>query len=248
VEGPIVSTSTPSSARDTILGRIREALRVAAPLPHMKSHAAEESATAGPGGLTILPADVARPWLPDGGDTPEERLAILTDNLGKLRAEVHLVADAEAAKALVAGIARDRGWHKVAWHGHPAIEPLATAVGCETLRVDAGPFDKNALEACDAGITACEAAVAQTGSILVSSATCGGRALSILPPVHVVVVSLDQIVATLGDALDLVRSRYAGRLPSMLSFITGPSRTGDIERILVLGAHGPKELLVILVG
>jgi L-lactate dehydrogenase complex protein LldG len=91
-------------------------------------------------------------------------------------------------------------------------------------------------------------AVAQTGSILVSSSSCGGRALSILPHVHVVVVSLDQIVATLGDALDLMRSRYAGRLPSMLSFITGPSRTGDIERILVLGAHGPKELIVILVG
>ena len=243
-----MSTSTPASARDTIIGRIREALRVAAPLPHMKSHAAAESATAGPGGLTILPANVARPWLPDGGDTPEERLAILTDNLGKLRAEVHRVADAEAAKALVAGIARDRGWRKVAWHGHPRVEPLAAGVGCEAHRVDAAAFDKNALEACDAGITACEAAVAQTGSILVSSATCGGRALSILPPVHVVVVSLDQIVATLGDALDLVRSRYAGRLPSMLSFITGPSRTGDIERILVLGAHGPKELLVILVG
>ena len=243
-----MSTSTTASARDTILGRIREALRVPAPLPHMKSHATEKSATAGPGGLTILPADVARPWLPDGGDTPEERLAILTDNLGKLRAEVHRVADAEAAKALVAGIARDRGWRKVAWHGHPRVEPLAAGVGCEAHRVDAAAFDKNALEACDAGITACEAAVAQTGSILVSSATCGGRALSILPPVHVVVVSLDQIVASLGDALDLVRSRYAGRLPSMLSFITGPSRTGDIERILVLGAHGPKELLVILVG
>ncbi|MBU6309173.1 MAG: LUD domain-containing protein [Planctomycetes bacterium] len=243
-----VNTSTSSSARDTILGRIREALRVSAPLPHMTSHATEEAATAGPGGLTILPADVARPWLPDGGNTPEERLALLTENLGKLRAEVHRVADHAAAAALVAGIARDRGWRKVAWHGHPRVEPLAAAVGCEAHQVDAAAFDKNALEACDAGITACDAAVAQTGSILVSSATCGGRALSILPHVHVVVVSLDQIVATLGDALDLVRSHYAGRLPSMLSFITGPSRTGDIERILVLGAHGPKELIVILVG
>jgi L-lactate dehydrogenase complex protein LldG len=248
VEGPIVSTSTTSSARDTILGRIREALRVPAPLPHMKSHATEKSATAGPGGLTILPADVARPWLPDGGDTPEEQLALLTENLGKLRAEVHRVADPAAAATLLAGIARDRGWRKVAWHGHPHVEPLAAAIGCEAHRVDGTAFDKNALEACDAGITACDAAVAQTGSILVSSSSCGGRALSILPHVHVVVVSLDQIVATLGDALDLMRSRYAGRLPSMLSFITGPSRTGDIERILVLGAHGPKELIVILVG
>ena len=242
------STGTPASARDTILARIREALRVPAPLPHMKSHATEDAATAGPGGLTILPADVARPWLPDGGNTPEERLALLTENLGKLRAEVHRAADPATAAALVAGLACDRGWRKVAWHGHPAVEPIAAAIGCETQRVDVSPFDKDALEACDAGITACEAAVAQTGSILVSSGSCGGRAVSILPHVHVVVVSLDQIVATLGDALHEIRERHAGKMPSMLSFITGPSRTGDIERILVLGAHGPKELIVILVG
>jgi L-lactate dehydrogenase complex protein LldG len=64
----------------------------------------------------------------------------------------------------------------------------------------------------------------------------------------VVVATADQVVPTLADALDAARSRYAGQLPSMLSFITGPSRTGDIERILVLGAHGPKELFVLLVG
>jgi L-lactate dehydrogenase complex protein LldG len=62
------------------------------------------------------------------------------------------------------------------------------------------------------------------------------------------VATSDQIVATLADALHDMRDRHDGHLPSMLSFITGPSRTGDIERILVLGAHGPKELILILVG
>ena len=62
------------------------------------------------------------------------------------------------------------------------------------------------------------------------------------------IATADQVVQMLADALSLVRERHAGKLPSMLSFISGPSRTGDIERILVLGAHGPKELLVILVG
>ncbi|NCZ97199.1 hypothetical protein EBZ02_08650, partial [bacterium] len=57
-----------------------------------------------------------------------------------------------------------------------------------------------------------------------------------------------RIEPTLADALHAAKRRYDGHLPSMLSFITGPSRTGDIERILVLGAHGPKELLVVLVG
>ncbi|MFM8734392.1 MAG: lactate utilization protein C [Pirellulales bacterium] len=243
-----MTPSAQQSARDTILARIREALREPAPLPHMRSHATEEVAAAGPGRLTILPAEVARPWLPDGGETLPERLAILAENLGRLRAEVHRAATPAAAAELVARIAGDRGWKRVAWHRHPAVEPVAAGLACETWQVDGAGFDKDALEACDAGITACEAAVAQTGSILVSSGSCGGRAVSILPHVHVVIVTVEQVVATLGEALELVRTRHAGRLPSMLSFITGPSRTGDIERILVLGAHGPKELLVVLVG
>jgi L-lactate dehydrogenase complex protein LldG len=154
---------------------------------------------------------------------------------------------AEAADFLAA-LARARGWRRVACHDHSLVVQVAAFLPCEAYHVDAGPFDKHALEACDAGITACESLVAQTGSILVSTETCGGRAASILPHVHIVVATLDQIVSTLGDAFHAARQRHAGRMPSMLSFITGPSRTGDIERILVLGAHGPKELLVVLVG
>jgi L-lactate dehydrogenase complex protein LldG len=231
--------------RETILARIREALRLPAPAPHLKSHALAPAAS---GGLPVLPLEAARPWLPDGGDTREESLRILADNLGKLRAEVHRVADLAAAAETVSRIAAERSWRRVAWHGHDAVEPVAASLGCDTYRLDAASFDKDALESCDAGITACEAAVAQTGSILVSSGTCGGRALSVLPHVHVVVAMADQVVATLGDALEAVRERHGGASPSMLSFITGPSRTGDIERILVLGAHGPKELFVLLVG
>jgi len=93
-----------------------------------------------------------------------------------------------------------------------------------------------------------ELLVKKLGAILVSSASSGGRALSILPHVHVVVADADQVVPDLGSALALAKARHGDQMPSMLSFITGPSRTGDIERILVLGAHGPKELYLILVG
>ena len=232
-------------ARETILARVREALRLPAAPPHLKSHALDPAPT---GGLTVLPLEAARPWLPDGGDTPEESLRILGENLGRLKAEFHRVADTTAAAELIARLARDRGWRRVALHGHPLVEAAAGALACDTYRVDGGPFDKEALEACDAGLSACEALVAQTGSVLVSTATCGGRALSVLPHVHLVVATAVQVVPTLGDALHLARERHAGKSPSMLSFITGPSRTGDIERILVLGAHGPKELFVLLVG
>jgi L-lactate dehydrogenase complex protein LldG len=245
-----------ATARETILARIREALRMPALPPHLAS-GGPPPARSGNGlpALTVLPAESARPWLPDGGDTPAERLTILIDNLGKLRAQVERVPDAAAAATRIAGLAAERGWRRVGVHGHALVDPVVAALPCEIFRVDAsadrtmatGHVAKEMLEACDAGITACELLVAQTGSILVSSAS-GGRALSILPHVHVVVATLDQVVATLADALHHVRERHHGRLPSMLSFITGPSRTGDIERILVLGAHGPKELVVVLVG
>jgi L-lactate dehydrogenase complex protein LldG len=93
-----------------------------------------------------------------------------------------------------------------------------------------------------------ELLVKKLGAILVSSASSGGRALSILPHVHVVVADADQVVPDLGSALALAKARHGDQMPSMLSFITGPSRTGDIERILILGAHGPKELYLVLVG
>lgn len=248
-----------SSARDTILARVREALRVAAPLPHLKSRAADGTVaaaavagTAPLSQLTVLPVQAGRPWLPDGGETLEERLTILTENLARLRAELIRLPSIEAASVWLAAAVRDRGWRQVAWHGDPQVEQAMARIpkdACSTYRIDGSAgFDKQRLECCDAGITSCEAIVAQTGSILVSSRTSGGRAISILPHVHVVVASTAAVVSTLGDALEDVGQRSAGRLPSMLSFITGPSRTGDIERILVLGAHGPKELLVLLVG
>jgi L-lactate dehydrogenase complex protein LldG len=245
VEGADVSRRDTESAEGVILARVREALQLPAPPPHLRSHDADP---ARPGALPIVPAEAGRPWLPDGGETPEEQRRILADNLARLRAEFVHVADTAAAAAFIAGRARERDWRRLAVHADPLVAAATATVGCATHRVDEGPFDKQALEGCDAGVTACESLVAQTGSVLVSSATCGGRSLSVLPHVHVVVATAEQVVGTLADAFARARARHGGRLPSMLSFITGPSRTGDIERILVLGAHGPKELVVILVG
>ncbi|HEY9508466.1 MAG TPA: LUD domain-containing protein, partial [Verrucomicrobiae bacterium] len=72
----------------------------------------------------------------------------------------------------------------------------------------------------------------------------GGRALSVLPPHHVVLARRDQLLRDLPSAFQFLKQKYRDNYPSMISFITGPSRTGDIERILVLGAHGPKKLTI----
>ncbi|MGD0964046.1 MAG: LUD domain-containing protein [Candidatus Acidiferrales bacterium] len=101
------------------------------------------------------------------------------------------------------------------------------------------------LEASQATITLAEALVAQTGSVFVSS-SCGGRAASVAAPVHIVVATLDQLVPDLDAAFARLRERRAQETNSMLCLITGSSRTADIEKILVMGAHGPRRLVVVL--
>ena len=91
-------------------------------------------------------------------------------------------------------------------------------------------------------VTGCDCLIAQTGSIFVSTRSANGRAASVLPEMHLVVARRDQIVPDLPAAFALLRQRYADHWPSAISLITGPSRTADIEKILVMGAHGPKRL------
>jgi len=105
----------------------------------------------------------------------------------------------------------------------------------------------NSLEKADAGITTCECLVARTGSILVSSRKASGRALPIFPPVHIVVAYNNQLYYDLKEALQYVVEKYNGNIPSMISIASGPSRTADIEKTLVLGAHGPKEVYVFFI-
>lgn len=101
-------------------------------------------------------------------------------------------------------------------------------------------------ETMQAGITGCEFMIARTGSLLVTSAGDSGRQMNVFPPVHIVLAKSNQLVDYPENALDAVRGKYADDLPSTITTITGPSRTADIEKTLVLGAHGPKELIVFL--
>ncbi|MDD4992885.1 MAG: lactate utilization protein [Paludibacter sp.] len=106
--------------------------------------------------------------------------------------------------------------------------------------------EKKDFELMSAGITGCEFLIARTGSVLVSSASESGRQMSVFPPIHIVLAHVSQLVGYPEDALVAVQDKYGDTLPSTISTITGPSRTADIEKTLVLGAHGPKELVVFL--
>lgn len=107
--------------------------------------------------------------------------------------------------------------------------------------------DEGAVENIQVGITSCEAVIARNGSVLLSNANESGRRLSIYPPIHIVIARSSQLVMDLKHGFAAIHQRYGTDLPSMISTITGPSRTADIEKRLVLGAHGPKELYVFLI-
>lgn len=98
----------------------------------------------------------------------------------------------------------------------------------------------------DVSFTRCEALIARTGTVLVSSRLGGGRKSVVASPVHAVIAFTSQLVPDIKEALILVRNVYRGQLPSMLSLLSGPSRTADIEKTLVTGAHGPKAIYVFL--
>jgi L-lactate dehydrogenase complex protein LldG len=97
------------------------------------------------------------------------------------------------------------------------------------------------------GITSCEYLIARLGSIMVSSRQSAGRKLNVYPEIHLVVAYTSQLVADLKNAFSSLSSKYGRKMPSLISVITGPSRTADIEKTLVMGAHGPRELYLFLI-
>ena len=106
---------------------------------------------------------------------------------------------------------------------------------------------KEDLAGCDVSITGCEYLVARTGSIVMSAAQKSGRNTSVYAPIHICIAWSNQLVPDLRDALQGMREKYGDKLPSQITFATGPSRTADIEKTLVVGVHGPREVYVFLV-
>ena len=215
--------------RENIFTRIREALTVRTHAQHGDSPSSTVE---------------QRRVLPLVGATSGGQFALFQQNAVELRADFQIVADVLELETALLALSRMHGWRKIAAHEGELSGAAARTLGLPVLSAGGG-YDKNELAACDAGITECDALIAQTGSVIVTSRDSGGRALSVLPPHHVVLVRWEQLVRDLSAGFDRVQKKYAPAYPSMISVVTGPSRTGDIERILVLGAHGPKKLTII---
>ena len=123
-------------------------------------------------------------------------------------------------------------------------DPLWDALSAETLIVDRGPA-----QASDAvGLSRALAGVAETGTLVLASGADNPVTLGFLPDTHIVVLRAADIVAHYEDGMALARNAMGGAMPRTLNLVTGASRTGDIGGKIVMGAHGPRRLAVVIVG
>ena len=156
-----------------------------------------------------------------------------------LQTSVARVATVQDVPATVATYLREQGLplHGVAWDTLAAYPWAAAGMTLEYRP----PRDEDKL-----GITGCFCALAETGSLVLASSPATPASTHLLPETHIAVVPASRIVPALEDAYALLRTEL-GELPRALSTVSGPSRTGDIEQTIVLGAHGPYRVHVVIV-
>lgn len=134
---------------------------------------------------------------------------------------------------------------RVALSDAPILERLAHDLGPQIEAVATTPESKDLFNF-DVGITTAQLAIAETGTLVLESASERHRLVSLVPPVHIAIVDARNLVQSLGEALSYLQREAISAMSPAVTFITGPSRTADIELTLTIGVHGPKDLYVIL--
>jgi L-lactate dehydrogenase complex protein LldG len=165
----------------------------------------------------------------------DDAAIIFAQEFTKLQGKFAFCPDAEDLKKQLALLIQERGWTKIYYREDTVALMLRGAKSSEDLA------------SCDVSITGCECLVARTGTIVMSSAQQSGRTTSVYAPIHICVAYSNQLMYDLKDAFVFLKEKYQKGMPSLISFASGPSRTADIEKTLVTGVHGPKEVYCFLV-
>ena len=156
-----------------------------------------------------------------------------------------VAGEAEAAEVL-RQIAGQRGSRRVAVSDSP-LAGRVTGLAALTAEVLENATGEDLFD-CDLGVTGAQWGVAETGTLVLESDAERHRLASLVPPAHVAVIESRNVRQTLGEVLQAVSDRGESGLSRAVTFITGPSRTSDIELTLAIGVHGPAELYVVVIG
>jgi len=206
-----------SPAKENILKRIRQALVNPTPVPFPQSE--------GNSSVYIPPS--------------QENEIEFAENFGRISGRFIYCANSVEMVSQLQQLISAQAWAQVFCR-----ESRLLAILQEPLK---GLLIANDLPEADVSITGCEALIARTGSILMSSAQESGRTVSVYAPVHICIAYTDQLVFDIRDGLEMLSEKYKDKIPSFITLATGPSRTADIEKTLVVGVHGPKDVYVFLV-
>lgn len=206
-----------SASKENILKKIRQALSHPVPVPFPQSE----------GNNSVF-------------QPPVDDMAVqFAQEFTKLQGKFVFCADEKDMAEQLLQLAAARKWDKVVCREQKLQQIF------KQLNIPINFHDN--LSDSDASFTTCELLVSRTGTMVLSTANESGRTTSVYVPVHICIAYTSQLVYDLKDALQALREKYGNQLPSFISFATGPSRTADIEKTLVVGVHGPKEVFVFLV-
>ncbi|MSR61965.1 MAG: lactate utilization protein [Planctomycetes bacterium] len=173
-----------------------------------------------------------------------ERYERFRTTLERVGGRVERVASLGAALERVQALVQGRGLRRIALSDAPVLTPLAARWNALELCGPAAP--RAALLAAELGVTCAQWGIAETGTLVLESAEERHRLISLVPPVHVALLPAARLLGTLGEALAAVRGSTGAPSSRTITFVTGPSRTADIELTLVVGVHGPRELHVFV--
>lgn len=206
-----------SPSKENILKKIRKALSHSTPLPFPQSEGNQQ---------------VFEPLKQE----PEVEFA---EQFTRLQGKFIYCINQQEFAFQLSSLVKKQDWEKVYCVEDKLIAPVAGQLAERLVKTD--------LANCNVAITGCESLVARTGTIVLSSAQTSGRSTSVYAPIHICIAYTSQLVYDLKDALQAAKNKYGNNLPSLLTFATGPSRTADIEKTLVVGVHGPKEVYLFLI-
>jgi L-lactate dehydrogenase complex protein LldG len=206
-----------SSAKENILKKIRKALSHSTPLPFPQSNSNQ-------------------PLYPP----LQQELAVeFAEQFTNLQGKFIYCINRQELAFQLGSLIKKQNWNKVYCAEEQLIKIIAEQLSERLTKTD--------LANCNVSITSCESLVARTGTIVLSAAQTNGRTASVYAPIHVCIAFTNQLCFDLKDALQGEKLKYNNNLPSLITFATGPSRTADIEKTLVVGVHGPKEVYLFLV-
>lgn len=206
-----------SQAKENILKKIRQALTEPVPIPFPQSE----------GNSSVYQA------------SHQENEVEFAEQFTKVQGKFIYCADQPEMLVQLQQLIMQNGWTHIFCRETGLLRFLGAPLN--------GLITQESLVDADASITSCELLIARTGSLLLSAGQESGRTVSVYAPVHICLAYASQLVYDIREGLEFLQEKYKDKLPSLITLASGPSRTADIEKTLVVGIHGPKEVYVFLI-